>query len=76
MPAGVFRPYAGVSAAVLIFTKGASTDAVWFYDMAHDGFSLDDKRQPVAENDIPDILTCWNNRKKENRDPRAALARS
>jgi len=62
MPGGVFKPYAGVSTAVLLFTKGASTDRIWFYDMAHDGFSLDDKRQPVAENDIPDILACWGNR--------------
>jgi type I restriction enzyme M protein len=63
MPAGVFRPYAGVSTAVLFFTKGAKTDRVWFYDMEHDGFSLDDKRQRVPENDISDVLQCWNNRK-------------
>lgn len=63
MPSGVFRPYAGVSAAVLIFTKGASTENVWFYDMEHDGFSLDDKRQRVQEDDLPDILDCWRNRK-------------
>jgi type I restriction enzyme M protein len=62
MPGGVFKPYAGVSTAVLLFTKGATTDDIWFYDMAHDGFSLDDKRQPVRENDIPDILACWRNR--------------
>jgi type I restriction enzyme M protein len=62
MPGGVFKPYAGVSTAVLFFTKGATTGRIWFYDMAHDGFSLDDKRQPVAENDIPDILACWGNR--------------
>jgi type I restriction enzyme M protein len=59
MPSGVFRPYAGVSTAVLLFTKGASTERIWFYDMEHDGFSLDDKRQRVLENDIPDLLTCW-----------------
>ena len=64
MPPGVFRPYAGVSTAVLIFTRGGTTDRVWFYDMEHDGFSLDDKRQPVAENDIPDILECWKDRTK------------
>src|SRR6266849_941464 len=63
MPAGVFRPYAGVSTAVLVFTKGATTDKIWFYDMEHDGFSLDDKRQKVAENDIPDLLECWKKRK-------------
>jgi type I restriction enzyme M protein len=59
MPSGVFRPYAGVSTAVLLFTKGASTERIWFYDMEHDGFSLDDKRQRVPENDIPDVLACW-----------------
>jgi type I restriction enzyme M protein len=62
MPGGVFKPYAGVSTAVLLFTRGATTDRIWFYDMAHDGFSLDDKRQPVPENDIPDILECWHHR--------------
>ena len=62
MPGGVFKPYAGVSTAVLLFTRGATTDRIWFYDMAHDGFSLDDKRQPVRENDIPDILECWRHR--------------
>jgi type I restriction enzyme M protein len=63
MPAGVFRPYAGVSTAVLVFTKGAVTERIWFYDMEHDGFSLDDKRQKVADNDIPDLLECWKKRK-------------
>lgn len=62
MPSGVFRPYAGVSTAVLVFTKGAATERIWFYDMEHDGFSLDDKRQRVPENDIPDLLTCWQHR--------------
>ena len=58
MPSGVFKPYAGVSTAVLIFTKTGhgGTDNVWFYDMTADGFSLDDKRSPVQENDIPDII--------------------
>lgn len=61
MPSGVFKPYAGVSTAVLFFTKTGSggTDNVWFYDMKADGFSLDDKRAPKNENDIPDILTRW-----------------
>ncbi len=63
MPSGVFRPYADVSTAVLVFTKGAVTERIWFYDMEHDGFSLDDKRQKVAENDIPDLLECWKKRK-------------
>src|SRR6266567_1243284 len=64
MPGGVFRPYAGVSTAVLIFTKGGTTEKIWFYDMGHDGFSLDDKRQRVPENDIPDILECWKHRRE------------
>ena len=58
MPSGVFRPYAGVSTAVLIFqrTDTGGTNNVWFYDMKADGYSLDDKRNPVSENDIPDII--------------------
>jgi type I restriction enzyme M protein len=64
MPGGVFKPYAGVSTAVLIFTKGSTTEKIWFYDMEHDGFSLDDKRQRVSESDIPDILECWNHRRE------------
>lgn len=58
MPSGVFKPYAGVSTAILIFTKTGSggTDKVWFYDMKADGYSLDDKRQEIADNDIPDII--------------------
>jgi len=58
MPSGVFKPYAGVSTAVLVFTKtgAGGTDNVWFYDMKADGFSLDDKRTPINENDIPDII--------------------
>ena len=63
MPSGVFKPYSGVSTAVLVFTKtgAGGTDRVWFYDMKADGFSLDDKRNPVAENDIPDILARFHN---------------
>ena len=58
MPSGVFKPYAGVSTAVLVFTKtgAGGTDKVWFYDMQADGFSLDDKRSEIKENDIPDII--------------------
>jgi type I restriction enzyme M protein len=62
MPSGVFKPYAGVSTAVLFFTRGAQTKDIWFYDMAHDGFSLDDKRVAIDENDIPDIVNCWGKR--------------
>jgi type I restriction enzyme M protein len=63
MPSGVFKPYAGVSTAILIFTKTGhgGTDKVWFYDMRADGFSLDDKRSPVSENDIPDIIARFHN---------------
>ena len=63
MPSGVFKPYAGVSTAILIFTKTGhgGTDKVWFYDMRADGFSLDDKRSPVVENDIPDIIARFHN---------------
>lgn len=58
MPSGVFKPYAGVSTAILIFTKtnAGGTDKVWFYDMKADGFSLDDKRSPLGQSDIPDII--------------------
>ena len=67
MPSGVFKPYAGVSTGILIFTKTGhgGTDNVWFYDMQADGFSLDDKRSPVAENDIPDIIERFHNLDKE-----------
>lgn len=63
MPSGVFKPYAGVSTAILIFTKTGhgGTDNVWFYDMQADGFSLDDKRSPVQDNDIPDIIARFRN---------------
>lgn len=63
MPSGVFKPYAGVSTGVLIFTKTnhGGTDNVWFYDMKADGYSLDDKRQPILENDIPDVIARFQN---------------
>lgn len=63
MPSGVFKPYAGVSTAILFFTKtgAGGTDDVWFYDMKADGYSLDDKRQPVENNDIPDIIARYEN---------------
>ena len=68
MPSGVFKPYAGVSTAVLVFTKTSAggTEEVWFYDMKADGFSLDDKRSEVKENDIPDIIDRFNNSKAEH----------
>jgi type I restriction enzyme M protein len=63
MPSGVFKPYAGVSTAILLFTKtgAGGTDKVWFYDMKADGFSLDDKRQPIESNDINDIINRFSN---------------
>ena len=67
MPSGVFKPYAGVSTAILIFTKTGhgGTDNVWFYDMKADGFSLDDKRSAISENDIPDIVERFHHLEKE-----------
>ena len=67
MPSGVFKPYAGVYTGILVFTKTGhgGTDKVWFYDMRSDGFSLDDKRTPVAENDIPDIIARFRNLEAE-----------
>jgi type I restriction enzyme M protein len=62
MPSGIFKPYAGVSTAVLLFAKGGSTEKIWFYDLKHDGYSLDDRRSKVSENDIPDVLECWHKR--------------
>lgn len=71
MPSGVFKPYAGVSTAILIFSKTNSggTDKVWFYDMKADGYSLDDKRSEIPKNDIPDIIKRFKNLKaEENRE--------
>lgn len=72
MPSGVFKPYAGVSTAILIFTKTGhgGTDNVWFYDMKADGFSLDDKRSVIKENDIPDIIARFHNLDAEEKRQR------
>lgn len=62
LPSGVFKPYAGVSTAILIFTKGGSTERVWFYDLQADGYSLDDRRTPLKgenSNDLPDAIAQW-----------------
>lgn len=64
MPSGVFKPYAGVGTAVLVFQKGSKTESVWFYEMSADGFTLSDTRTPVAENDIPEILARWPKREE------------
>jgi len=67
MPSGVFKPYAGVSTAILVFTKtnNGGTDNVWFYDMQADGYSLDDKRAAITDNNIPDIINRFKQRDKE-----------
>ncbi|ANG63063.1 N-6 DNA methylase [Marinobacterium aestuarii] len=62
LPSGAFKPYAGVSTAILIFTKGGETDHVWFYDVQADGFSLDDKRQKIDANDLPDLISQFKSR--------------
>ena len=78
MPSGVFKPYAGVSTAIMIFRKTTQggTDKVWFYDMTADGYSLDDQRQKVKENDIPDIIKRFNNRDSEEEQNRARTEKS
>jgi len=71
LPSGVFKPYAGVSTAIIVFTKGGRTDNVFFYDVEADGLSLDDKRDEVEENDLPDCLVRW-----QSRDPKTDADRS
>lgn len=73
MPSGVFKPYAGVSTGILIFTKGEPTEKVWFYDMESDGYSLDDKRNFIdGKGDIPDIVEKFQNRNSEEFEDRKA----
>lgn len=74
LPSGVFKPYAGVSTAILFFRNDGpgSTDDVWFYDVRADGFSLDDKRTPVEANDLPDLVQRWQNLTGEKDRPRTA----
>jgi type I restriction enzyme M protein len=76
MPAGVFKPYSGVSTAVLLFTKtgAGGTYKVWFYDMQADGYSLDDKRTETADSNIPDILARFTD--LTNEEGRARTDRS
>jgi len=62
LPSGVFKPYAGVSTAVLLFTKGGKTEDVWFYKVENDGYSLDDKRTPIKGDDLPDLVEKWRER--------------
>ena len=73
LPSGVFKPYAGVSTAIIIFTKGGRTDNIFFYDVHADGFSLDDKREPQPDkNDLEDMLKRWRNRSTEKDTDRTA----
>ena len=74
MPGGVFKPYAGVSTAVVVFVKGGVTENVWFYDMTADGYSLDDKRDKTEANDIPDVLARWKERDAGVESDRTAKA--
>ncbi len=79
LPSGVFKPYAGVSTGILVFTKGGETKDVFFYDIRADGRSLDDKREPVEENDLPDCLARWHERdpaKDTNRTDKAFFVRA
>ena len=73
LPSGTFKPYTGVSTAILLFTKTSSggTDRVWFYDVRADGMTLDDKRTPIEANDLPDVLARW-----QNLDAETARART
>lgn len=68
MPSGVFKPYAGVSTAILVFVKGGETEKVWFYDMQSDGYSLDDKRTKLKDSDLPDIVAKWKSRKEQTKN--------
>jgi len=70
MPSGVFKPYAGVSTAVIVFVKGGETEKVWFYDMETDGYSLDDKRDKIETTDLPDIVKEWKGRSKNKNEDR------
>lgn len=73
MPSGVFKPYAGVSTGILVFTKGEPSEKVWFYDMQADGFSLDDKRNFIdGKGDIPDIIDKFKTREENDLEDRKA----
>lgn len=74
LPSGVFKPYAGVSTGILVFTKGGRTDDVFFYDVEEDGFSLDDKRDPIEDNDLPSCLEAWKKRDQKRDTDRTQKA--
>lgn len=73
LPSGVFRPYAGVSTAVLVFTKGGTTKSVFFYKVVNDGYSLDDKRTPIKEDGLPDLVDQWRKRNPKKQSDRREL---
>lgn len=73
MPSGVFKPYAGVATAVLIFTKGGQTQKTWFYEMENDGYTLDDKRAPIEQNDIEDIIKKFATKEESSKSFNVAL---
>ncbi len=75
LPSGVFKPYAGVATAILIFQKGTPTKSVWFYDLGADGLSLDDKRTPIEANDIPDVLSKWPTREESAKSYRVPIGK-
>lgn len=74
LPSGVFKPYAGVSTGILVFTKGGRTDDVFFYDLLNDGFSLDDKRDPIEGEDLTDCVARWRKRNPKKDKDRTAKA--
>jgi len=67
MPSGVFRPYAGVKTSVIVFSRTTPQRSIWFYDMKNDGYSLDERRNPINENDIPDLLEQWKKRPESDK---------
>jgi len=73
LPSGVFKPYAGVSTAVLFFTKGGNTEKVWLYDVQADGMSLDDKRESIDENDLPDVVSKYPKKEKSKKSKTITL---
>lgn len=74
LPAGVFKPYAGVSTAILLFTKGGTTSDVFFFDVRADGYSLDDKRNKIDADDLPELLRLWKERDSAKSCDRTAQA--
>lgn len=71
LPSGVFKPYAGVATAILVFTRGGKSENTWFYNLSNDGLSLDDKRQRIGDSELPDVVTKW-----RARDPKLASDRT